>query len=98
MTTLYEVPARFKELFNSRKRFNGQPARHWQREARKLVVEQLVRSSNVDGSIVGAMASARLLALAEAEDPELYQEVLDERVRCKQGLAAIMNFWSSDAR
>ena len=43
---------------------------HWEREAKKLVVEMLYRASMVDTrSIIGTLASKRLVELAIAEDP-----------------------------
>lgn len=76
----------------NKKFFNGKPIEHWQREATKLVIDQLVRASMVDTrSVIGAAASKRLLELAQAESPELYQETLTERARCQVGLATVMN-------
>jgi hypothetical protein len=74
-----------------KKFFNGKPLSHWQWEADKLVIDCLVRASMVDTrSLVGEMASKRILELAKAENPHLYQTVLDERDRCRVGLAAVM--------
>lgn len=75
----------------NKKFFNGKPAEHWDREAEKLVIDCLVRASMLDTrSIVGEKASKRLLELAQAENPELYQAVLDERARCQAGLRSLM--------
>jgi hypothetical protein len=76
----------------NKKFFNGKPIEHWQKQADKLVIECLVRASNVDTrSIVGEMAHERLLALALAISPELLQEVLGDRARCQAGLALAMD-------
>ena len=63
------------------KLFNGKPMDHWDHLAKKLVVEILVSSAHSldEKSIVGKLASARLLELAQAESPELSKEVAKER-------------------
>lgn len=74
-----------------RGRFNGKPKAHWEREAKKLVIETLVRGSMCDTrSAIGALASERLLELAKAEDPELFEEVVQEREACQAGFARVM--------
>lgn len=75
------------------RRFNGKPLSHWQRLAKEIVVESLLRAAyNFGGrpgsSLPGEIASKRLRELAEAEDPELVRKVLDERKRCLRGTAA----------
>jgi hypothetical protein len=80
-----------------RKMFNGKPMSHWERKAKELVIEQLVRASMVDRrSIIGEMASDRLMEIARAEDSELVDEVLGVRDRCVAGMAAIMNDITGD--
>ena len=65
---------------------------HWRREAKRLVIEQLVRSSMVDRrSIIGEIASDRLRELARAEDLVLFDEVCQTRDRCQEGFARILN-------
>ena len=64
---------------------------HWEREAKKLVVELLYRASMVDTrSIIGTLASKRLVELAVAEDPEILKEVIETRDRCVAGMGRIM--------
>ena len=75
------------------KMFNGKPMKYWEGEAHKLVVDCLVRASlGVDvRSIIGKLASERLMELANAEDSELVKEVFEERDRCMEGFASIVN-------
>ncbi|MEX2716762.1 MAG: hypothetical protein Q6370_010715 [Candidatus Sigynarchaeota archaeon] len=75
------------------KRFNGKPIAHWQRTAKKLVVESLVRAAHSFqddvslGSLPREIASRRLMELAKIEDENLTREVLDERDRWYRNLA-----------
>lgn len=75
------------------KRYLGKPMSHWEHEAKKLVVEILVRGYiNLDTrSIIGELASKRLMELANAENPETVKEVLETRARFAAGMAAIIN-------
>jgi len=85
----HDIPA--NGWSKDKKFFNGKPMSHWQWEADKLVIDCLVRASMVDTrSLVGEMASKRLLELAKNENPHLYQTVLDERARCQAGLRSLM--------
>lgn len=68
----------------------GKPYSHWEKMAKELVVNQLVRASMIGGSTPGDIASRRLLELAKAEDPEIFKKVLAERSRCVQGFNNIM--------
>jgi hypothetical protein len=75
----------------SRKKILGKSMAHWERMAKKLVVEQLVHASFVDTrSIPGKIASDRLIALARAEDPTLFDEVLKEREGLAYGVARVL--------
>lgn len=78
------------------KRINGKPMSHWEREARRVVLDTLVRGATYLGwgggrpelqSIVHKIAADRLMELANAEDPELVGELLAERSRCQENLA-----------
>ncbi len=82
-------PARPKK----EEKFNGQPMSHWYREADKLVMDCLVRSAFDldDRSIIGRLARERLFHLANGINPVLCQEVIDERDRCRLGMAVIVN-------
>lgn len=81
----------FEQFPFKRGKFNGKGKAHWEREAKKLVVEMLVRASMIDrSSLIGALAAERLEALARAESEELYAEVIGERDRCQEGFARIM--------
>lgn len=72
-------------------KFNGKPFSHWQKEADRLVVDGLIRASMLDArSIIGKLASARLLNLAYEESSELVKEVLEDRSRCQVGMAIAM--------
>jgi hypothetical protein len=65
---------------------------HWERIARKLVVDSLVRAAvNMDfRSEPGGRAHRRLFEMARAEDPVLLQEVLDEREAFHRGFTTVM--------
>lgn len=66
--------------------------KHWEREAKKLVVEMLLRASMIDTrSIIGTLASKRLAELAYAEDPEILKEVMEERDRCVTNLGRALS-------
>ena len=88
MNKPFPLPDGFE--LDARGRFCGKPLKHWQREARKLVMDSLVRSMTGGISIIHAMANARLLEIAKAEDPEMLDEVLAERDRCVSGFKLIM--------
>lgn len=63
---------------------------HWRREADRLVIDILVRGAGRDhelNALPMKMARERLLYLAQAISPELYEEICAERDRCQLGLA-----------
>lgn len=73
-----------EQIFNQypfkRGKLNGKGREYWQGQADKLVVERLVRASMLDqSSIIGALASHRLLEIARTESSDLFDEVLAER-------------------
>lgn len=84
--------ANFDEIIEKRKRFNGKPFSHWEEMANELVIEQLVRAANLGEhqSLVGHLASKRMMEIAAAENPGLLAKVLGYRDRCLQGFANIM--------
>lgn len=85
------------------KRFNGKPMSHWERKAKEVVVEILVRAATDYGwrplgaespefpdphqSIIHKLAADRLMAMAMAEDPEIVKEMLANRARFQENLA-----------
>lgn len=72
-------------------RFNGKTKAHWEREAHKLVVETLLRSSEMDKrSVIGALAAKRLYELAKAEDPEVLAELEIQRDNCRESIGLIL--------
>jgi hypothetical protein len=79
--------------FNKRGRFNGKRRAYWEREGTKLVVEYLVRAADASqssSSLPSALAAERLLALAEAESPEIFAEVCADRDRSRFGLCELL--------
>jgi ribosomal protein L11 len=80
------------------KRINGQPMSHWKREAKKVVLDSLVRAAinfgwgrqRPEQSIIHKIAADRLMELANGEDPGLVKELLEERDRCLAGLARVL--------
>ncbi len=80
------------DLRFERRALCGKSAAHWERMAKKHVVEMILRASFQldENCIPGALARQRLLELAEAESPELMLEVLQERQQCIEGFSAIM--------
>lgn len=83
----------FDEIIKKRKRFNGQPFQHWQDQADELVVELITRAAlqhTSDDSIIGYIARKRLLEIAKAENPNLFERVLSIRNRCLLGFNRIM--------
>lgn len=83
---------KFEDTIKNRKRFNGKPFQHWQDLADELVIENLVRAAGQtdERSLVGYLAHKRLMELAEAENPTLFQRVLAQRDRCHAGFRNIM--------
>lgn len=67
---------------------NGKPMSHWRAEAAKLVMDALVRAAfNLDVRAKAAeLARERLVHLAQALDPVLYEETLGVRERCQAGM------------
>lgn len=54
---------------------NGKPMSYWRRQAKELVVSQLLAAANLDvGMLPCKLARERLMALAMAEDAELVEE------------------------
>jgi hypothetical protein len=83
----------FETIIDKRKRFNGKPFSHWQREADELVVELILRAAlqHTDPtSIIGHIARKRLLEIAQAENPILVKKVLAVRSACLAGFQRIM--------
>jgi len=82
----------FENISTNRKRFNGKPFSHWEDEAEELVIETLLRSShNFDQrSLIGHLASKRLMEIATKENPTLVERVLAQKDRCLQGFQTIM--------
>jgi len=73
-------------------KFNGKPFAHWQREAERLVVSQLLSASMLEEtSIIGLLARRRILDLAIAEHPELVTELLQERAAYQSGVASALS-------
>jgi hypothetical protein len=65
--------------------------KHWDAMAAELVIDCLIRASMVDTrSVVGHKASKRLLEIAQAENPDLFLQILDERARCQVGFQAVL--------
>lgn len=74
------------------KKYLGKPMSHWEHEAKKLIVEVLLRASALDTrSIIGEIAHNRLVELAKSEDPDIYNETIEDRKRCLVGIANIIN-------
>lgn len=78
---------------------NGKPMSHWEREAKRMVLDSLVRAAVYFGwgserpdiqSIIHKIAADRLMELANAEDPNLVKELLAERNRCQMNLARFL--------
>lgn len=92
---MFPWPADFKTAANGS--FLGKSQKHWQEQARRLYAECLVRASMIDNrSPVGAMVTKRILSLLEREDPEMLQEMIEERERCRTNLAAFVASFASD--
>jgi hypothetical protein len=81
------------------KKINGKPMSHWEYEGKKLVVWTFVRAATEFSwgtgrpelqSIIHKIAADRIMELANAIDPALVQEALDERARCQAALGAIL--------
>lgn len=74
------------------RRFNGKPMSHWEAEAKRFVVESLVRcAANTDErSIIGEIAAKRFMELARAESPELVEQVLKERSTFIESIAQLL--------
>ena len=83
---------KFDEIIQKRKRFNGKPFSHWEAQADELVIEQLVRAANLGEhqSLIGYLASKRLMEIAREENPTLVEKVLGIRDQCVKGFHAIM--------
>ncbi len=62
------------------KMFNGKPMSHWRHEADKLLIYILAHEADtVDRrSIVGDMVAERLIHLAKAVNPALYEKTMEE--------------------
>lgn len=83
--------ALLQEVATNRQNFNGKPFEHWERQAEELVMDGLVRAAmNTDAehSLIGYLARQRLLDIANAVNPKLLSEVLEQRDRCLSGFAS----------
>jgi hypothetical protein len=85
----------FHEIIRKRKRFNGKPFSHWQAQADELVVDSILRAAlqyteQEQPSIIAHLAGQRLLEIAQAESPTLFEKVLATRARCLEGFTRIM--------
>ena len=84
----FPLPEGFK--LDSKGRFNKKPLSHWQDEAALLVADRLLRAANTGDSIIGVMASARLMAIAKQEDAEALKEVEEEKALFQKALAGVL--------
>ena len=57
---------------------NGQPISYWERMARQVIVDMLIRTAqSIDAtSIAGKLARDRLLDIAHKEDPQLAEDTI----------------------
>lgn len=81
-------------------RFNGKSMKHWERMAHELVVEELLRAAlrhdaNPAMSIVGYMASNKLMIMARNLDDELVGKLIDERNNWRIGALAALQALTS---
>jgi hypothetical protein len=91
----FSVPPGFK--LDSKGRFLRKPMSHWRTQARRLLMDCLVRAANIDKrGIVGAMVAERLEQIALSEDPEMYVEVLEEVDRYHANMARAISFFLPD--
>lgn len=80
----------------------GKPFTHWQRAAKRLVVEQLLREATKMGipsevsSIIHNIAGATFIALAAAESLGILAEVTEQRDRCVDGMNLFLEDITSD--
>jgi hypothetical protein len=77
----------------SEKKLNGKPLSHWEAEAKKLVIDILVRAGTQYAprpdrpvSLIHELASKQLLSLATGVDPRGAREASEELVRLDEGL------------
>ena len=74
------------------KKYLGKPMSHWEDAAHTLVVRALVQASLLDTrSIIGKLASERLMQLARAEDSDLVDEMLAEQERFQENMAKVLD-------
>lgn len=79
--------------------FNGKPLAHWKAMADELVMYAIVRGINPDKlSLVQTMAAERLVHLAKAIDPDLYQRVTDERDNCRAAIPMLLTNMLADPK
>jgi hypothetical protein len=75
--------------------FNGKPMGYWEQMAHEMVVEVLVRAAvtydHPLSSLPQQLAAKRLWELIKAEGPKTAKKLLEERERCFDGIAKIMN-------
>jgi hypothetical protein len=78
-------------------KFNGKPMSHWEAEAKKLVIDILVRAgtqyaprSNRPVSIIHELASKQLLSLATGVDPRAAREASEELARLGEGMQRVL--------
>jgi len=68
------------------------PMEHWELKAKELVIDCLVRASSMDtNSIIGEIASKRLLELAKAEDKKVFNETLKAKNHSAENFAILFN-------
>jgi hypothetical protein len=82
----------FYSIIEKRSMYNGQPFSYWQSQADELAVELIVRSaeSTDSRSLIGHLARKRLLEIAQAENPTVYEKVLASRDACMRGFVKIL--------
>lgn len=88
-----ELNTYFEDLVENQKSFNGKPYKYWKDKADEHVMESLVRAAyhnTCSQSLIGYIACKRLLAIAEAMDPDLLKATLKQREKCLSGFATIV--------
>ena len=70
----------------------GKSQLHWQKQARELYADCLLRAAQVSGGPVGQMVHQRIIAILVREDPEMLQETVErvQTMRHNMGLAMQM--------
>lgn len=83
----------FEDVIQNGRQLNGKPYKHWKDKADEHVMESLVRAAyhnTCSQSLIGYIACKRLLAIAEAMDPDLLKATLKQREKCLSGFATIV--------